>query len=99
MLKAYKHNVPRHQVVHWVRRKAGSNLTVWRQLANGNLGCSVPCVLCKGALSVFDLRVTCLVKSGEWFRGKLTDQDAPAAKMTSGQRRKAKAACRIMDVA
>ena len=30
VLKASRQNVPRHQVVHWIRRKAGAELTVWR---------------------------------------------------------------------
>ncbi|KAF8057634.1 TOP6B [Scenedesmus sp. PABB004] len=85
--KARRANVPRHQVVHWVRRKAGTEITVWRHLADGSLGCSVPCVVCKGVLALFDLRVTCLVGPGEWFSGRLTDKDAPRAKPTSRQSR------------
>lgn len=88
VLKANRQNVPRHQIVHWVRRKAGADLTVWRQRADGTLGCSVPCLLCKSFLDVFDLRVTCVVSPGEWFHGRLSDQGAPVSKLTSGQQRK-----------
>jgi hypothetical protein len=62
---------------------------VWRQRADGTLGCSVPCLVCKAFLDLFDLRVRCLVGPDEWFRGRLSDQDAPVAKLTSGQRRRA----------
>jgi hypothetical protein len=86
ILKAQRQNVPRHQVVHWVRRKAGPELTVWRQLADGSLGRSVPCLICKEILEVFGLRVCCIVEPGRWFRGRLTDQGAPVAKLTSGQK-------------
>lgn len=85
--KASKAGVPRHQVVHWIRRKAGTEITIWRQLADGSLGCSVPCVVCAGVLAHFDLRVTCMVGSGEWYSGRLTDPGAPEVKPTSGQRR------------
>lgn len=87
VLKASRQNVARHQVVHWIRRKAGAELTVWRELADGTLGASVPCCWCKAFLDVFDLRVRCVVSPGEWFSGRLTDQGAPVAKLTSGQRR------------
>eukprot|EP00878_Enallax_costatus_P005062 GHUV01005322.1.p1 GENE.GHUV01005322.1~~GHUV01005322.1.p1 ORF type:complete len:144 (+),score=33.03 GHUV01005322.1:159-590(+) len=85
--RAHKQNVPRHQVVRWVRRKAGAQLTVWRQLADGSLGVSVPCVVCRNALQLFDIRVTCMVAPGQWFSGYVTDEDAPAAKLTSAQER------------
>lgn len=84
--KAQRQNVPRHQIVHWIRRKAGPELVVWRQLADGTLGRSVPCLICKSVLEVFDLRVTCVVGQGSWFRGRLTDQGAPASKLTAAQK-------------
>lgn len=87
VIKAQKQNVPRHQVICWVRRKAGGQLTVWRQLADGTLGVSVPCIVCRNVLAAFDLRVKCMVAPGEWFRGYLTDKDAPQAKLTSAQER------------
>ncbi|KAF6252587.1 hypothetical protein COO60DRAFT_515869 [Scenedesmus sp. NREL 46B-D3] len=83
--KATRSGVPRHQVVHWVRRKAGASITVWRHLADGSLGVSVPCVVCKETLAQFDLRVTCMVAPGQWYCGRLTDPGAPPAKATSGQ--------------
>lgn len=95
VLKANRQNVPRHQVVHWVRRKAGAELTIWRQLADGTLGASVPCCWCKAFLEVFDLRVRCVVSKGEWFEGRLTEQGAPAVKLTSGQRRMVSKASKV----
>jgi hypothetical protein len=85
--KARRQNVPKHQVVHWVRRKAGADLTVWRHLSDGTLAISVPCLRCKVFLDTFDIRVTCLVGPNEWFSGRLSDEDAPVAKLTTGQRR------------
>lgn len=85
--RASRAGVPRHQVVHWVRRKAGGSITVWRHLADGSLGVSVPCVVCKAALARFDLRVTCMVAPGQWYCGRLTEPGAPTAKATSAQRR------------
>eukprot|EP00882_Tetradesmus_deserticola_P012991 GHRQ01013775.1.p1 GENE.GHRQ01013775.1~~GHRQ01013775.1.p1 ORF type:complete len:202 (+),score=18.53 GHRQ01013775.1:82-687(+) len=83
--RATRAGVPRHQVVHWVRRKAGASITVWRHLADGSLGVSVPCVVCKATLAQFDLRVTCMVAPGQWYCGRLMDPGAPLAKPTSGQ--------------
>uniref|UniRef100_A0A383WIR3 Uncharacterized protein n=1 Tax=Tetradesmus obliquus TaxID=3088 RepID=A0A383WIR3_TETOB len=83
--RASRAGVPRHQVVHWVRRKAGGSITVWRHLADGSLGVSVPCVVCKAALARFDLRVTCMVAPGQWYCGRLTEPGAPRVKPTSGQ--------------
>jgi hypothetical protein len=83
--RAARAGVPRHQVVHWVRRKAGTSITVWRHLADGSLGVSVPCVVYKEMLAQFDLRVTCMVAPGPWYCGRLTEADAPPAKPTSGQ--------------
>lgn len=72
--------------MRWIRRKAGSELIVGRKLADGSLGCSVPCLICKAVLDVFELRVTCVVEPGAWFRGKLTDEGAPTAKLTAAQK-------------
>jgi hypothetical protein len=56
-------------------------------MADGSLGVSVPCVVCRETLAQFDLRVTCMVAPGQWYCGRLTDPDAPPAKATSAQRR------------
>lgn len=87
VIKAARQNVPKHQVVHWVRRKAGSQLVVLRQRHDGTLGCSVPCHRCKAFLDLFDIRVCCVASSGEFFSGRLSDPGAPESKMTSGQMR------------
>lgn len=88
MTKANRQNVPRHQIIHWVRRKAGSQLIVLRRRQDGSLGCSVPCHKCKAVLDLFDLRVGCVVDNGgqaEWYSGRLTDPGAPEPKLTRGQ--------------
>ena len=84
--KAHKHNVKPHNIVTWVRRKAGTELCVWRPIANGtSLGCSFPCFLCRQELLQFGLRVHCLTPDGKVYSGDLTEPDAPASKATRGQ--------------
>lgn len=75
------------KVVNWVRRKIGPDICVWRYLNDGSMGCATPCLLCQRVLLKFDLRVHCCQVGGEWFSGKLSDSDAPASVLTSGQRR------------
>lgn len=83
---ARKHGVKQHQTVSWVRRKAGSQLCIWRYTCDGALGCSVPCVLCKPQLQKFGLRVTCVLASGAVFSGHLHEDSAPVSKPTLSQR-------------
>lgn len=89
--KARRHGLQQHQVVTWIRRKAGADITVWRQLANGTLGCATPCVFCSKELQRFDLKVHCVVQRDgcaemSWFSGRLNEDGAPCSKMTSGQK-------------
>lgn len=84
--KAQKHNVKPHNVVAWVRRKAGTEICVWRPIASGSsLGCSFPCFLCRQELLKFGLRVHCVTPDGKVYSGDLTEPDAPASKPTRGQ--------------
>lgn len=76
-----------HQVVTWVRRKAGAAVAVWRTRVDGTLGCSVPCVCCSKELLKFGLKVYCVSSDGAWYSGWLDDPDAPRSQPTSGQRR------------
>ena len=82
---ASRHGVPPHARIAWVRRKFGGDVTVWRVLSDGRLGCSVPCVLCRRALVRRDLRVHAVLPDGAWFHGRLTDAGAPPSRATSGQ--------------
>lgn len=84
---ARRHGVPASRVVSWVRRKLGSHMTVYRCRKDGTLGCATPCLLCSRELARFDIRVHCSLEGGGWFSGRVTDVDAPAAVLTSGQRR------------
>lgn len=84
---ARRHGIRAQNVVSWVRRKLGTDITVFRQRKDGTLGCATPCVLCSRELARFDLRVNCSLEGGRWFRGRVTDCDAPEAVLTSGQRR------------
>jgi len=83
---ARKHGQQPHKIVSWIRRKAGTDITVWRTLANGSFGCAAPCIFCQSELRRFDLRVHCSLSNEQWFSGRLTEPNAPAAKMTTQQR-------------
>lgn len=84
--KARKKGVQPHAVVAWVRRKIGPDITTWRYTADGSIGCAIPCQQCRRELVRFGLRVTCPLMDHSWFRGFLTDADAPESCPTSGQR-------------
>jgi hypothetical protein len=90
---ARRHGVPQHKVVPWVRRKLGPAVVVLRFRGDGQLGCSIPCVLCQRELQRFDLSVHCYLgdtgddQERRWFCGRLTDEGAPAPVLTAGQRR------------
>jgi len=72
-----------------VRRKVGCDVVVWRQLADGSLGCAAPCVFCQRELQRFGMRVHCRAPDGGWFSGRLDDPRArpPAPRLTSQQRK------------
>lgn len=84
--EARKHGVRAHQVVLWVRRKLGPHISVWRKRSDGSFGCATPCVLCQRELKRYDLRVYCSQDTG-WFVGRLTEEGAPQAQLTTAQRR------------
>lgn len=62
-------------------------MIVWRLVEGNQVACASPCVMCQKELIRFDIRVHCLRKDGTWFSGRLDDQGAPEAVLTSGQRR------------
>lgn len=76
-----------------MRRKLGPAVVVLRFRGDGQLGCSVPCVLCQRELQRFDLSVHCYLGGDgapgerQWFRGRLSDVGAPTPVLTAGQRR------------
>lgn len=85
--QARQHGIPAHSITTWVRRKVGADVVVWRQLSDGSLGCATPCVLCHRVLVRYDLRVHCTLSGNTWFSGRMDAEDAPASKLTAGQRR------------
>jgi hypothetical protein len=87
--KAIRHGCRSSHVVSWVRRKAGSHISVWRFLSDGSMGCSMPCSLCRTELIRFDLTVHFQHWEG-MFDGKMTDDGAPVSKLTSGQKARAR---------
>jgi hypothetical protein len=83
--RARRQGLRNHQVVTWVRRKVGPNITVWRQHKDGSLACATPCLFCCRELARFDLKVHCSQGAGEWFIGKLEEPTAPEVRPTAGQ--------------
>ena len=85
--QARKHGVPSHAQTAWVRRKCGGHILVFRNRADGSLGCATPCTYCQRELLKFDLTVHCSQDQAQWFSGRLCSTSAPKPQLTSGQRR------------
>lgn len=86
--QAEKNGVPYAKRAAWLHRKNKGTITVTRCRADGSLGCSVPCPLCRRELMRYHIRVKCVKNDGEWFDGYFDEPDAPASKKTSGQLRR-----------
>jgi hypothetical protein len=84
--EARRRGLPPHKVPGYVRRRLGGGVAVVRLRCDGSPGCSAPCTLCARELARYDLKVCCRLDDGVVWCGRLTDPDAPPAKMTSGQR-------------
>jgi hypothetical protein len=84
--EARRRGVQAHKVPGYVRRRLGGGVAILRFRADGSPGCSAPCTLCARELLKYDLKVACLLESGEVFMGRLTDPGAPPSKITGGQR-------------
>ena len=84
--RAHKKGLSRQQAVKWVRRKVGPDISTWRVRADGSLGSSVPCTLCRREIIRFGFRLTCAVNASAVFHGRLSDAGAPQSKLTSQQR-------------
>lgn len=88
--RACKDGVPDLKVADWLRRKDMGHMTVLRWKADGTLGCSVPCILCRRELLRYDIRFRCVLPDGSWYDGPMDAPDAPVCKMTSMQKNKNK---------
>lgn len=86
--EARRHQVASHDVTHWIRRKMGSKITVWRTLSDGRLACAAPCNLCRIAIETFMFKVQCSMNHDCWFKGRMDDDDAPPLKCVYSQRRR-----------
>jgi hypothetical protein len=83
---AQRHGVPPHQRIAWARRKFGGHMVVWRARADGTVGCSMPCVLCRQRLIKHDIIVHAICDDNvSMFHGRMTDAHAPPSRPTSGQ--------------
>ena len=85
--EARRHDVPSHNLVHWLHRKNKGVLTIMRWRTDGSWGCSVPCILCRRELIRYGFPVRCFTSDGHWFDGYMDDPDAPSSKPTKGQAR------------
>jgi hypothetical protein len=85
IFQARRKGVASYKVIAWIKRKHGSDLTVWRERVDGTLGCSIPCSYCKKVIEQFGMRVHVLVDEDNWYHGYLDEENAPVSKLTSGQ--------------
>lgn len=75
--KGRRKGVRAHEAARWLRRKFGGDMTVWRYRADGSLGCSVPCALCRPVLQRFGFRVHAVTQDSAWFHGYLQPEPEP----------------------
>jgi hypothetical protein len=85
--RAHKSGAFGHQVVPWVRRKLGPDISTWRVGADGVLASSFPCVLCRKEILRFGLRLSCPLGGAAMWYGTLDEAGAPVSKLTSQQRK------------
>jgi hypothetical protein len=80
--KAQVNGVPPSKFPHWLHMKVGS-LIVIREKSDGNLGTSLPCILCRKVLDRENIQWSAHV-GDQWFSS--TDIDVPESKFTNKQR-------------
>lgn len=80
--KAQINGVPPSRFPHWLHMKVGS-LIVIREKSDGNLGTSLPCILCRKILDRENIQWSAHV-GNQWFSS--TDIDVPDSKFTNKQR-------------
>jgi hypothetical protein len=85
VVEARKHGIANHAMIRWVRRKMGSQIEVCRLRADGSPGVSLPCIFCRRALEMFDIKLVCWIDPLHKFEGFVAD--APPSTFTSGQKR------------
>ena len=78
-LQASREGIRNHNFATWVHRKYG-DMVVWRNLADGTPGLSLPCVLCRKALERLSIHWTAHL-GPQWH----THNDAPKSMPTHKQ--------------
>jgi hypothetical protein len=78
-LQATREGVRRDKFASWVHRKYG-NMIVWRNLADGTPGLSLPCVICRKAIEKLSIQWKAHLGS-QWY----THIDAPKSMPTHKQ--------------
>lgn len=81
-MKAKAHGVSKSRMSHWINRKYGC-LHVTRELSNGDLGSSLPCVFCRKKLESMNLNWVAY-HNGKWV--SCSDEHIPQSKPTARQR-------------
>jgi hypothetical protein len=80
--KAQINGVPPSKFPHWLHMKVGS-LIVMREKSDGNLGTSLPCILCRKVLDRENIQWSAHI-GDQWIHS--TDEDVPPSKFTNKQR-------------
>jgi len=78
-MQASREGVRHDKFATWVHRKHG-NMIVWRNLADGSPGLSLPCVLCRKALERLSIQWRAHLGT-EWH----TNANAPKSRPTHKQ--------------
>jgi len=66
----------------------GGVVEVERLLRDQTPGCSIPCILCRKELERFDVRVECVIVTGERsYSWRIRAPDSPVSVFTSLQKR------------
>jgi hypothetical protein len=82
MLEAGRQGVHSSCLARWIHRKYG-DLIVVRQLGNGDMGTSLPCVVCRKVLDRMAIQWRAHI-GPKWIRS--TDPDVPESRPTHKQR-------------
>jgi len=80
--KAQINGVPPSKFPHWLHMKVGS-LIVMREKSDGNLGTSLPCILCRKILDRENIQWSAHIGE-KWVYS--TDIDVPKSKFTNKQK-------------
>ena len=70
----------------WIHQQTNGFITIYRYKANGELGTSIPCLICAKSLKNYNLKVRCYIEGYGWFCDTMDCDHAPESKLTTAQR-------------